>query len=106
MASGIGTIVLDLGLWPGVNDAYVDVTGLTTISSTSSAEAFIMGSDTTSQGVSSPFSPGRSANDHRWFNCLAKLTCGTPTTATGFRIYMTSLEKLSGRFNIHYIWAD
>ena len=97
MATGQGTAVIDFGSWPGSNEASVAVTGQTSISATSKAEAYIMGGDTTSD---------HTAVDHRYAALLIGLTCGTPTAATGFTIYATCLDKMQGTFTVRYVWAD
>lgn len=97
MASNLGSATLDFGSHPGSNEANVTISGQTSISITSSVEAFVMANDSTAL---------HTANDHRYFNLFAKLTCGTPTAGTGFTIYATSLEKLSGTFNIRWVWSD
>ncbi len=97
MATGQGTATIDFGSFPGSNEAFVDVTGLGTISATSKAEAYIMGDDTAGT---------HTAADHRYVGLWLNLTCGTPTAATGFRIYGRSTEKLQGTFALRFIWAD
>jgi hypothetical protein len=97
MASGTGNTVIDFGSHPGSNEANVAVTGLSTISATSKVEAFVMANDTT---------VSHTANDHRYFPLFASLSCGTPVDATGFTIYATATEKLTGTWNVRYVWAD
>lgn len=97
MANGTGTATLDFGTGQGSNEAFVAITGLGSISGTSKAEAWIMADDT---------STDHTASDHRYFECFASLTCGTPVAATGFTIYARSIEKLSGTWTVRYVWAD
>lgn len=97
MSSGTGTATIDFGSFPGSNEASVSVTGQTAISSTSKAEAFVMGDDTTSD---------HTASDHRYFSALVGLSCGTPSAGTGFTIYARSTEKLTGTFSVRYVWTD
>lgn len=97
MANGIGFSTIDFGAYPGSNEASVTVTGQSSISATSKADAFVMADDTTSDHTD---------NDHRYFDALAGLTCGTPTASTGFTIYARSTEKLSGTFKVRWVWAD
>lgn len=97
MANGTGTATINFGAHPGSNEASVTVTGLTTISATSKAEAWVMADDT---------SANHTASDHRYFPVFASLTCGTPTAGTGFTIYARSIEKLSGAWTVRYVWAD
>ena len=97
MANAIGTATIDFGAFPGSNEASVAVTGQTTVSATSKAEAFVIGDDTSSN---------HTAKDHQYFNALASLTCGTPSAGTGFTIYATSVHKLQGQFSIRWVWTD
>lgn len=95
MASGTGTATLDFGTHPGSNESLVSVTGISTISSTSKVEAFVM-VDT---------SVDHTMGDHMYFNLFAKVTC-IPVNGVGLNIYATSLEKLTGKFTVRYVWAD
>jgi len=97
MATAQGTATLNFGAHPGSNEASVAVTGQGSIAATSKAEAYVMADDTTAD---------HTAQDHRYFAALAGLTCGTPTAATGFTIYARCPEKLSGQFQIRWVWAD
>lgn len=97
MANGTGTATIDFGAFPGSNEASVAVTGQTSITATSKAEAFVMGDDT---------SGTHTANDHRYFSALAGLTCGTPSAGTGFTIYARSTEILQGTFALRWVWTD
>jgi hypothetical protein len=97
MATGQGTATIDFGAHPGANEASIAVTGQTSISNTSKAEAFVMADDT---------SGTHTASDHRYFAALVGLTCGTPTAATGFTIHARSTEKLTGTFHVRWVWAD
>lgn len=97
MANGQGTVTIDFGSDPGSNEAFVTVAGLTTISATSKAEAYIMGDDTSST---------HTALDHKYLGQFASFTCGTPTAATGFTIYGRSIHKLTGTWTLRYVWSD
>jgi hypothetical protein len=97
MANGTGTATINFGAHPGSNEASVAVTGLTGISATSKADAFVMADDT---------SASHTASDHRYFESFASLSCGTPTAGTGFTIYARSIEKLTGTWTLRYVWAD
>jgi hypothetical protein len=99
MATGQGTATLNFGAMGGngSNEASAVVTGQTAILATSKAEAYIMGDDTTVDHTES---------DHRYLAALIGLTCGTPTSATGFTIYATSTQKLTGTYQIRWVWAD
>lgn len=97
MASATGTATINFGAHPGSNEASVAVTGQTTISATSKAEAWIMADDTTSD---------HTANDHRYAELFLSLTCGTPTAGVGFTIYARAIDKLTGQFAVRYVWSD
>lgn len=97
MAVGQGNAVVDFGVYPGSNEASIAVTGLTTISATSKAEAYFMGDDT---------STGHTAADHKYAPQFMSLTCGTPIAATGFTIHARSIHKIEGNFTVRFVWAD
>jgi hypothetical protein len=97
MASATGTATINFGTHPGSNEASVAVTGQTTISATSKAEAWIMADDTTSD---------HTASDHRYAELFLSLTCGTPTAGVGFTIYARAIDKLTGQFAVRYVWSD
>lgn len=95
MATGTGTATIDFGA--GSNEASVSVTGQASILATSKADAFVMADDATVD---------HTASDHRYFDALAGLTCGTPTAGVGFTIYATSTQKLEGTYQVRWVWAD
>jgi hypothetical protein len=97
MATGQGTATINFGSFPGAQEASVAVTGQTSISATSKAEAYVMGDDTTSD---------HTASDHKYFPLFATLTCGTPTAGTGFTIYACCVDQLQGTFQVRWVWAD
>lgn len=97
MANGTGTATIDFGAHPGSNEASIAVTGQTTISATSKAEAWVMGDDTTGD---------HTAADHKYFPLFAVVTCGTPTAGVGFTIYGRSTQKLQGTFALRWVWSD
>ena len=97
MATGMGTATIDFGSFPGTSEASIAVTGQTTISATSKAEAYMMADDTTA---------GHTAADHRYAAALIGFTCGTPTAGTGFTIYGRALDKMQGTFALRFVWAD
>jgi hypothetical protein len=97
MASAQGTATIDFGAFPGSNAASVAVTGQSSISGTSKAEAFIMSDDT---------SGGHTAADHRYAAALLGLTCGTPSAGVGFTIHARCLEKMQGAFSLRWVWSD
>ena len=93
--SGQGSLEIDFGSGTGSNEASVAVTGLSTILSTNSAEAFLM----------YEASSEHTANDHAYADTLMGLTCGVPTDGVGFTIYARSIHKLTGKFKVRYVWA-
>lgn len=95
MANGKGTVVIDFGASPGSNEASV-VVSAAGISAASVVDTFIMADDT---------SVDHTASDHRYLSVLAGFTCGTPTTGS-FTLYATSIHKLTGKYTVHYVWAD
>jgi hypothetical protein len=44
----------------------------------------------------------RTASDHRYASVFASLTCSPVTAGVGFTIYATSIEQLTGTFNVSY----
>jgi hypothetical protein len=96
MANNKGTEVIDFGAFPGSNEASVDVTGQTSISAGSYAEAYVM------DDAVGP----HTQNDHRYFSLFAGLTCGQPTAGVGFTIYARSTEKMQGPFVVRWVWVD
>lgn len=97
MANGVGTATIDFSAFPGTSEASVAVTGQAAISSTSKAEAWIMGDDT---------STSHTAADHKYAPLFMALTCGTPTAATGFTIYARGIDKLQGNYTVRWVWSD
>ena len=97
MANGTGTATIDFGAAPGSGETSVAVTGLSTISGTSKAEAWIMADDSTAD---------HTASDHRYADLFLSLTCGTPTAGVGFTIYARAIDKLTGQFAVRYVWSD
>lgn len=90
-----GTAVIDFGAFPGVNEAFVSITGQTAILSTSAVEAYLM----------SETSAGQTAIDHQYLGLFATFTCGDIVAATGFTIYGRAIEKLTGAFTIRWVWV-
>lgn len=97
MATGQGTAIINFGAYPGSNEASVVVTGQSSITNTSKAEAYFMGDDTAGT---------HTASDHRYASTLIGLTCGTPTSGAGFTIYARCLGKMQGQFQVRFVWAD
>ena len=95
MANDTGTATLDFGT--GSCEASAVITGEGSILATSKVEAYIMGSDSTSD---------HTASDHQYVRLWLALTCGTPIVATGFTIYGRSTEQLKGTFQVRWVWSD
>ena len=96
MANGAGTTEIDFGANPGLCQQSIDVTGQASISATSNAEAWVMAEASTEH----------TANDQSWAPLFLALTCGIPTASTGFTIYATSTERLTGKFKLRWVWSD
>lgn len=89
-----GQAVIDFGVLPGTNEANVVISD-TNILSTSVPSAAFAAVATSDHTIS----------DHSYIPLFTKLTCGAPVAGVGFTIYATSLEKLSGTFNVNYTWS-
>jgi len=96
MSNGLVTTTLNFGAFPGSCQASVAVTGQSTISATSYAEAWFMQDTTTDH----------TANDHAWAAVLCALSCSIPTAGVGYTITATSTERLSGTFTVRSTWSD
>lgn len=95
MASGQGAIEIDFGSGNGSNEASVAVTGLTAITSSNAAEAFIMYENSTDY----------TADDQAYLAAFIALTCSVPTDGVGFTIYARATEQLTGKVKCRYVWA-
>lgn len=96
MALGLGTATLDFGPMPGSAMTSVAVTGQTTISATSAAEAYIM-ADTTVDHTD---------GNHRVIGGYTQLVCDPPTAGTGFTITAISNLRLTGTITCRWVWSD
>jgi hypothetical protein len=97
MAFSTGTATINFGADPGSNEASVAVTGQTGILSNSKVEAFVMADDTTSD---------HTANDHRYLPQFVSFTCSNPTAGIGFTIYGRSIHKMTGTYQLRFVWSD
>lgn len=95
MASGQGNVEIDFGSGNGTNEASVAITGLSSITSTNAAEAFIMYEASTDY----------TADDQAYLSAFIGLTCSVPTDGVGFTIYARSTEQLTGKVKVRYVWA-
>ena len=87
-----GIAIIDFGSTPR-QDASVSVVGQTAISSTSFAEAFLMLDSTADH------------NDYEHMMVDLNLRCSVPVNATGFTIYASSEWRLTGQFQIRWVWS-
>lgn len=92
--SGNGFTTINFGNHPGSNEASVVVTGLTNIGTNMVPRVgFYFGA-----------LGNKTANDHRYASLLVNLMVGPVTSGSGFTIYATSLEKMTGSFTLNYSW--
>lgn len=89
-----GTAVLDFGSAPGTNRVVTTVTGQGSILSGSNVEAFIMGNDSTAT---------HNMDEHQLVPMI--LRCGNIVASTGFDIVAYSEFRLTGTFNVRWVWA-
>lgn len=90
---GHSTAVLNFGAAPGTNIASIDITGITTIDSTSHVEAYLM-CDTTAT---------HNAYEHMVVPLMIR--CSIPITGVGFTIFASSELRLTGTFTVRWVWA-
>jgi hypothetical protein len=92
-----GTAELDFGVLGGTgsNEASIEVTGQTSITSSNAVEAWIMREPSTNH----------TANDQAYLALFTAISCGVPTDGVGFTIYGTSTEKLTGKVKVRWVWA-
>lgn len=88
-----GSTTISFGSAPGTNMVTATVTGQTAIVAGSSAEAFIMGEASASHN----------AYEHAFVPI--RLTCGSVVAGTGFTITAVSELRLTGTFNVRWVWA-
>ena len=93
-----GTATLDFGVATagGVQDATAVVTGQTGILPTSTIWLEIRGDATSSN---------RTAKDHRYVSIFMQLSWGAIVAGTGFTIYGTSSDQLTGQYTINWYWS-
>jgi hypothetical protein len=89
-----GQALINFGVLPGSNEASVVISDAT-ILSTSVPIAQYAAIATSDHTVS----------DHTYISLVSELSCGAPIAGVGFTIYATSIEKMSGTFNIVYTWS-
>lgn len=89
-----GLAVVDFGAFPGSNVAEYLVTGQTGITSTSKPTAMVCAAATSDHTL----------NDHVYAASLINVSCGSIVNGVGFTIYMSSVHKMQGTFNVQWIW--
>lgn len=91
--STTGTTLLDFGSAPGTNIVSVNITGQTSILSTSKAKAYLMVDNTETH------------NAYEHIIVPIKFTCGNIIAGVGFTIYATTDWRITGTFNITWEWV-
>lgn len=92
-----GTATVDFGVFPGNNEASVQVTGQGALGLTPKIKVFVNGDDSTAD---------HSVSDHRYLPIFASFSAGNITAGQGFTIYCRSLEKLQGTFKLTWEWSN
>ena len=95
MATGLGTVVIDFGVFPGTQETSVNFADVN-ISAGSKISIFIMSAD--SAGTHTP-------NDHKYLGMFAAFTA-EPIAGVGGTVFGVSLKDLIGQFKLRYVWAD
>lgn len=93
MAANTGFVALDFGSTPGTNVATTSVTGQTSITTSSYAEAFLMGDSTTTH------------NAYEHMIVPLEIRCTQPSAGTGFDIWGSSDLRLTGKFTVRWVWV-
>jgi hypothetical protein len=93
--STVNTLKTPAKASPGVNQASVTVTGLSEITTNSSASAFLLGYDSTAT---------HNAFEHEIVEL--DLTCDSFVSGVGFTITATSAQRLEGDFKVRYAWGN
>jgi hypothetical protein len=102
MAYNTGTVLLNFGPPSGA-----DLTGAVAIDSTVPAVAK-MEAYFASGGLDDDIVPGanKTYKDHRYVASICKLTCQRdPIAGSGFVVYGTYFDQLSGAYLINWIWT-
>ena len=88
-----GTVTIDFG--SGSNLASIAVTGQTSITATSSVWLELV----------ADASGSHTANDAAYAAIFVHLTASTPSAGTGFTIYATCADKMTGTYKIRWTWS-
>jgi hypothetical protein len=91
MATGSTTI--NFGSAPGTNFVSASITGQGSIASNSYIEAFLMSEATVDH------------NDYEHCIVPIRLTCGNIVAGTGFTIFAVTDWRLTGTFNVRWVWV-
>jgi len=81
----------------GSNETSINITGLSTISSTARIDAYIMADD---------FTIDHTADDHKYAALLFRVTASPAITGVGFTLYARSPHKMTGTFKVRYVWVN
>lgn len=88
-----GTVTVDFGT--GSNIATVTVTGQTSITSTSSVWLEMV----------ADASGSHTASDAAYAALFVSLTASSPTAGSGFTIYATCADKMTGTYKVRWTWS-
>jgi hypothetical protein len=92
--SNKGTIVINFGSTP-TNEASVAVADAT-ITAGVLCDAWPRAEATAGD---------HSLNDHTYLSLFVEFTCGVPVPGVGFTIYARSAHKMTGTWNLDWVWA-
>ena len=93
MAATTGTAALDFGSAPGTNIATTSITSQASITTSSYAEAFLMGDASTTH------------NAYEHMIVPIEIRCTQPVAGSGFDIWASSDLRLTGKFNVRWVWT-
>jgi hypothetical protein len=92
--ANVGSTTINFGAFPGSNEASVAVT-----------DANILASSITDAWITAQSSSNHTVNDHAYAAALIGISTGAPFAGVGFTIYARSDVKLSGVFNLNWVWV-
>lgn len=96
------TATLDFGT--GAREAFVDITGLASITALAAAEAFFMGDDTSASAY------GHTPDEHIQAKSFIDLTCAIPTAGVGYRIWGVVKPEfagdVTGPFKLRHLYSE
>jgi hypothetical protein len=91
----VGTATLDFGAAPGTNTAAVNITGEGGIRADSTAFAWFMGADT---------STNHNAYEHTLAPIIIGLSVTSITPGVGFQITGVSEKRITGQWTVRWTW--